>query len=143
MANLLEFLEQTPLLENLAMVAAGPLSDNAGFHGDVDNVVHLPRLNQLEFIGRSARSGIISHLSLPVGADVTLRTDIISSQDGITEHFPPSSLEHLPMEINVIAINFSITTSDICSLRYIGPNGTIYITATNADTIKDVEGGNF
>jgi hypothetical protein len=65
------------------------------------------------------------------------------SQDGITEYFLPSSLEHIPMARNVTAINFSITTSDICSLRYIGPNGTIYITASNAEAIEDVEDGGF
>ncbi|KAF9651511.1 hypothetical protein BDM02DRAFT_3110625, partial [Thelephora ganbajun] len=143
MADLLEFLEQTPLLENLMIVAAGPLSDDAGSHDDLDRVVHLPHLNQLEFVGRSARSGIISHLSLPAGVDVTLRADVMSSQDGITEQFLPSSLEHIPMARNVTAINFSITTSDICSLRYIGPNGTIYITASNAEAIEDVEDGSF
>ena len=143
MVDLLEFLEQTPLLENLMMVAAGPLSDDAGSHDELDKVVHLPHLNQLELVGRSARSGIISHLSLPVGVDVTLRADVAPSQDGITENFLPSSLEHIPMARNVTAINFSITTSDICSLRFIGPNGTIYITASNADAIEDVEDGGF
>ena len=143
MADLLEFLEQAPLLENLVMVAAGPLSDDAGSHDDVDRVVHLPHLNQLELVGRSARTGIISHLSLPVGVDVTLRADVVSSREGITEHFLPSSLEHIPMARNVTAINFSITTSDICSLRYIGPNGTIYITASNAEAIEDLEDGSF
>jgi hypothetical protein len=34
MADLLEFLEQAPLLENLVMVAAGPLGDDAGSHDD-------------------------------------------------------------------------------------------------------------
>ena len=139
MADLLIFLEQTPLLESLAMVAAGPLSDDAGSHDDLDKIVHLPRLKQLELVGRSARSGIIFHLSLPVGADVTLRADVAPSQDGITEHFLPSSVEHIPMARNVTAINFSITTSDLCSLRYIGPNGTILITASNAEAIEDVE----
>ena len=143
MADLLDFLEQAPLLENLVMVAAGPLSDDAGSHDDVNKVVHLPHLNQLELVGRSARSGIISHLSLPVGVDVTLRADVLLSQDGITEHFLPSSLEHIPMARDITAINFSITTSDICSLRYIGPNGTIYITASNAEAIEDVEDGSF
>lgn len=143
MADLLQFLEQTPLLENLMMVAAGPLSDDAGSHDDLDKVVRLPRLNQLELVGRSARSGIIAHLSLPVGVDVTLRADVISSQDGITEHFLPPSLEHIPMARNITAVNFSITTSDICSLRYIGPNGTIYITASNAEAIEDIEDGGF
>lgn len=143
MADLLEFLEQTPLLENLVMVAAGPLSDDAESQDDLDKVVHLPRLNQLELVGRSARSGIISYLSLPVGVDVTLRADVTSGKDGITEHFLPSSLEHIPMARNVTAINFSITTSEICSLRYIGPNGTIYITASNVEANEDVEGGSF
>lgn len=139
MADLLRFLEQTPLLENLVMVAAGPLSDDAGSHDDLDKIIHLPRLSQLELVGRSARSGIICHLSLPIGVDVTLRADVASSQDGITEHFLPSSLDRIPMARNVTAINFSITTSDLCSLRYIGPNGTILITASNADAIEDVD----
>ena len=143
MADLLEFLEQAPLLEDLMMVAAGPLSVDAGSHDDLDKVVHLPHLYQLELVGRSARSGIIAHLSLPIGVDVTLRADVISSQDGITEHFLPSSLEHIPMARNVTAVNFSIITSDICSLRYIGPNGTIYITASNAEAIEDIEDGGF
>lgn len=139
MDDLLRFLEQTPLLENLVMVAAGPLSDDPRSHDDLDKIVHLPRLNQLELDGRSARSGIISHLSLPRGAGVILRADIILGQDGITEHFLPSSLEHIPMARNVTAINFSITTSDICSIRYIGPNGTILIKASNAEAIEDIE----
>jgi hypothetical protein len=143
MADLLEFLDQTPLLENLTMVAAGPLSEDVGSHDDLDKVVHLPHLNQLELVGRSARSGIISHLSLPVGVDVTLRADTMSSQDGVTEHFLPSSLEHIPMARNVTAINFSVTTSNICSIRYIGPNGTIYITASNAEAIEDTDDGGF
>lgn len=143
MADLLMFLEQTPLLENLVMVAAGPLCDDAGSHDDLDKIVHLPRLNQLELVGRSARSGIIYHLSLPFGADVTLRADVASGQDGITEHFLPSSLEHIPMARNVTAINFSITTSDLCSIRYIGPNGTILIMASNAEAIEDIEDGLF
>ena len=143
MDDLLRFLEQTPLLENLVMVAAGPLSDDPGSHDDLDKIVHLPRLSQLELIGRSARSGIICHLSLPVGADVTLRADVLSSQGGITELFLPSSLEHIPMARNVTAINFSINTSDMCSLRYIGPNGTILITASNAEAIEDIEDGLF
>jgi hypothetical protein len=143
MADLLVFLEQVPLLENLTMIAAGPLCDDAGSHDDLDKVVHLPRLNQLELAGRSARSGIISRLSLPVGVDVTLRADVISGQDGITERFLPSSLEHIPMARNVTAINFSVTTSDICSIRYMGPNGTIYITASNAEAIEDLDDGGF
>jgi len=125
------------------MVAAGPLCDEAGSDDDTNNVVHLPRLSQLELVGRSARSGIISHLSLPVGVDVTLRADVMPSQDGVTKHFLPPSLEHIPMARNVTAINFSIATSGICSLRYIGPNGTIYITASNAEAIEDVEDGSF
>jgi len=143
MADLLEFLEQTPLLESLTMVVAGPLSSDAGSHDDLDRVVHLPCLNQLELVGRSVRSGIISHLSLPAGVDITLCADIISSQDGITKHFLPQSLEHIPMARSVTAINFSITTSDICSIRYIGPNGTIYIRASNAEAIEDLEDGGF
>jgi hypothetical protein len=143
MDDLLTFLDQTPLLENLVMVAAGPLSDDAGSHDDLGKIVHLPHLNQLELVGRSARSGIICHLSLPIGADVTLRADVMSSQGGITEHFLPSSLEHIPMARNVTSINFSITTSDMCSLRYIGPNGTILITASNAEAIEDIEDGLF
>ena len=143
MADLLAFLAQTPLLENLTMVAAGPLSDDIGSHDEVDRVVHLPRLNQLELAGRSARSGIISHLSLPVGVDVTMRADVVSTRDGVTEHFLPSSLEHIPMARNVTAVNFSVTTSGICSIRYLGPNGTIYITASNAEAVDNEEDDRF
>ena len=143
MADLLDFLDQVPLLENPVMVAAGPFCDEAGFDDDTDNIVHLPRLSQLELAGRSARSGIISHLSLPVGVDVTLRVDVMPSQDGVTRHFLPPSLEDIPMARNVTAINFWITTSDIRSPRYIGPNGTICITASNAEAIEDVEDGSF
>lgn len=139
MDDLLRFLEQTPLLENLVMIAAGPLCDDAGSHDDLGKIVHLPRLNQLELVGRSARSGIICRLSLPVGADLTLRAEVKSTQGGITEHFLPSSLEHIPMARNVTSINFSITTPDLCSIRYIGPNGTILITASNAEAIEDIE----
>jgi len=139
MDDLLVFLEQTPLLESLAMVAAGPLVDDIGSHDEVDRVVYLPRLNQLELAGRSARSGIISHLSLPVGVDVTMRADVVSTPDGVTKHFLPSSLEHIPMARNVTAVNFSATTSGICSIRYIGPNGTIYITASNAEATENEE----
>ena len=143
MTDLLEFLEQTPLLEDLTMVAAGPLNDGVGSHNDVDKVVHLPRLNRLELVGRSVRSGIIFHLSLPTGVYVTLHADVMSNENGVTEHFLPSSLEHIPMARNVTAINFSATTSNTCAIYYIGPNGTISIMASNAETIKDAEGGGF
>ena len=136
MADLLVFLEQTPLLENLTMVAAGPLSDDTGSHDEVDRVVHLPRLNQLELAGRSALSGIVSHLSLPAGVDMTMQADFVSTRDGATEHFLPSSLEHIPMARNVTAVNFSATTSGMCSIRYLGPNGTIYITASNVEVTE-------
>lgn len=129
MADLLDLLERTPLLESLTMVAAGPLGDDVGSHDNVDKVVHLPHLNQLELVGRSARSGIISHLSLPVSAYVTLSADVVPSRDGVTENFLPSTLKHIPMARNVTAINFSVSTSCTCSIRYIGLNGTIYITA--------------
>ena len=143
MADLLEFLEQTPLLEDLTLVAAGPLSDDVGSHDEVGKAVHLPRLCQLELVGRSAKSGIISHLYLPTGVDVTLRSDVVGGKDGVTEHFLPSSLERIPMARNVTAVNFSVTTSNVCSIRYIGPNGTIYITASNAEAIEDVDDGCF
>ena len=74
MTDLLKFLEQTPLLEDLTMVAAGPLNDGVGSHSDADKVVHLPRLNRL---GRSVRSGIILHLSLPTRVYVTLNADVM------------------------------------------------------------------
>ena len=51
MADLLDFLDQVPLLENPVMVAAGPFCDEAGFDDDTDNIVHLPRLSQLELAG--------------------------------------------------------------------------------------------
>ena len=143
MADLLAFLEQAPLLENLIMVAAGPLSGEIGSQDEVERVVHLPRLSQLELVGRSARSGIISHLSLPVGVDVTMRADVVLTRDGVTEHFLPSSLEHIPMARNVTAVNFSAMTSGICSIRYIGPNGTIYITASNAEAVDNEDDDRF
>ncbi|KAF9792126.1 hypothetical protein BJ322DRAFT_15011 [Thelephora terrestris] len=137
MADLLEFLEQAPLLESLVMVAAGPLCDDVESYDNLDKIVHLPRLSQLKLVGRSARSGIICHLALPVGADVTLRAGVMPSQDGITKHFLPSSLEHIPMARNVTVIRFTIDTADVCSLHYIGPNGTIYIEASNAVAVED------
>ena len=136
---LLRFLEQTPLLENLVMTAAGPLSNDAGSQDDLYKIVHLPRLRQLKLVGCSVLSGIICHLSLPVGADVTLCADVMSGRDGITKHFLPSTLEHIPMARNITAINLSITASDMCSIRYMGANGTILITASNAEAIEDLE----
>jgi len=119
------------------------MSDDIRSHDEVDRIVHLPRLNQLELAGRSALSGIISHLSLPIGVDVTMRAAIASTRDGVTELFLPSSLEHIPMARNVTAVNFSATTSGICSIRYIGPNGTIYITASNAEATENEEDDRF
>ena len=124
-------------------MAAGPLSDGVGSYDEIDKVVHLPRLNQLEFVGRSARSGIISHLSLPTGVDVTLYADVISGQGGVTEHFLPPSLKHISMARNITAINFPVDTSNACPIGYIGPNRTIYIKASNAEAIKDVDDGSF
>ena len=119
--QLLDFLESAPHLRHITFFKSIPDSSNA----PAKRLVSLPYLNDLCIVAQPAHSILLNHLSIPVGASLTLKLTLEDNQSPILSHLP-KSLNNLNNISHITAINLCFSLGQR-SVRLNGPSGELYI----------------
>ena len=120
--QLLDFFESAPHLRHINLYSATP--SPAAQHG---RLVTLACLERMEITDCRPVSLLLDHLSIPVGASLTTRGDLISSLIG---DLLPRSLENLRNFSNFTTIQLSVVEPNP-RMKFSGPNGRVNIIFTN------------
>ena len=122
-SELLRFFERNSSLEEVSITYHGPFVDNAPSH----HIVDLPRLRKLRLGDCPSKPGMLHHLALPPGIEVTLKPYIPSPVFGIAADLP-LRLQNSPNLLTGID-RISFAEGSQTSAHFAGPHGTLYIRA--------------
>ena len=122
--QLLRFFERNSGLEEVVITYHGPFVDNA----PSSHIVNLPHLRKLRLGDCPSKPGMLHHLVLPAGVEVTLKPYIPSPIVGITADLPlrMQNPPNLLTEIDRI----SFAEGSQISVHFTGPYGSLYVRAT-------------
>jgi len=127
-SQLLRFFEQSPGLEDISITYYGPFVDNS----PSDHTVNLPRLRKLRLGDCPSKPGMLHHLVLPAGVEVTLKPYIPNPVIGIAADLPLRTQKSPNLLTGIDRISFAEGSQT--SVHFAGPYGTLYIRAPcNAD----------
>jgi len=122
-SQLLHFFERNSGLEDVLITCHGPFVDNAPSH----HIVNLPRLRKLRLGDCPSKPGMLHHLVLPAGVEVSLKPYIPSPAIGIAANLS-LRMENSPNFLTGIdRISFAEGTQT--SVHFTGPYGTLYVRA--------------
>ena len=122
-SELLRFFERNSGLEDVSITYHGPFVDNAPSH----NIVNLPHIRKLRLGDCPSKPGMLHHLVLPAGVEVTLKPYIPSPSFGIASDLP-LQLQNSPNFLTGID-RISFAEGSQSSAHFTGPHGTLYIRA--------------
>lgn len=123
-SQLLSFFEQNSGLEEASITYYGPFVDNAPAH----RIVNLPRLRKLRLGDCPTKPGILHHLVLPPGVEVSLRPYIPNPVIGIAADLS-LRMQNSPSFLTGID-RISFAEGSQTSVHFTGPYGTLYIRAS-------------
>ena len=122
-SELLRFFERNSSLEEVSITYHGPFVDNAPSH----HIVDLPRLRKLRLGDCPSKPGMLHHLVLPPGIEVTLKPYIPSPVFGIAADLPLRLQSSPNLLTGIDRISFAEGSQS--SAHFAGPHGTLYIRA--------------
>lgn len=123
---LLRFFERNPGLEDLSITYHGPFVDDALPH----DIVTLPRLRKLRLGDCPSKPGILHHLVLPTGVEVSLKAHIPNSGVGIAAELPLRAQNSPNFLTGIDRISFA--EGNHTNVHFTGPHGTLYIRAPSS-----------
>jgi hypothetical protein len=123
-SQLLRFFERNTGLEDVSITYHGPFADNVPSH----HIVHLPRIRKLRLGDCPSKPGILHHLVLPAGVEVTLKPYMPSHAIGIAADLPLRIQDSPNFLTGMDRISFAEGGSQN-SAHFTGPYGTLYIRA--------------
>ena len=131
MPDLLQFLEHTPWLEQLALVNTGP----EGSREPPERVVALRSLQVLTLHGTVAKAKLLQHLDVPASADINLTGSFNFNQrlNGLMEEFLPPCPDNLPVTSNFTSLTITSTSSSSCDMVFSGNEGKLSITVKDGN----------
>jgi len=118
--HFLDFFESAPHLREVSLYSATPTSG-------VQNgrLVSLAHLRVMEIINRGPPSVLLDHLLIPVGAELLLQADFVSSMAG---DLLPRCLDNLRNLSDFTTVKVYIGTGNLY-MRLSGPNGRVGMTS--------------
>lgn len=122
-SQLLHFFEQNSGLEDVSITYYGPFIDNAPSH----RTANLPRLRKLRLGDCPSKPGMLHHLVLPAGIEVTLKPYMPSPAIGIAADLPLRMQNSPNLLTGIDRISFAEGSQT--SVHFTGPYGTLYIRA--------------
>ena len=122
-SQLLRFFEQNLGLEDVSITYHGPFVDDAPSH----RIINLPRLRKLRLGDCPSKPGMLHHLTLPTGVEVTLKPYIPSTVIGIAADLPLRMRNPPNFLAGIDRISFA--EGNQTSVHFAGPHGTLYIRA--------------
>ena len=125
-SELLRFFERNPGLEELSITYHGVFVDSAPSH----HIVNLPRLRKLRLGDCPSKPGMLHHLVLPPGVEVTLKPCIPSLSIGIAADLP-LRMQNPPNILTGID-RISFAEGSQITVHFAGPHGALYIRAPRA-----------
>ena len=122
-SQLLRFFERNSSLEDVSITYHGSFVDNAPSH----HTVNLPHLRKLRLGDCPSKPGMLHHLVLPAGVEVTLKPYIPSPVIGIAADLPLRMQNPPNLLTGMDRISFAEGSQ--ISVHFTGPHGTLYIRA--------------
>lgn len=122
-SQLLQFFERNSGLEEVSITYHGPFVDNT----PSNHIVNLPRLRKLRLGDCPSKPGIVHHLALPAGIEVSLKHYMPNPVVGIAADLP-LRIQHSPNFLTGID-RISFAEGSQSSAHFTGPHGTLYIRA--------------
>ena len=122
-SQLLRFFERNPGLEEVSVIYHGQFVDDAPSH----HMINLPRLRKLRLGDCPGKPGIIHHLVLPTGVEVSLKHYVPSSAIGIAIGLPLRMQNPPKFLTGFDRISFAEGSQSVA--HFAGPYGTLYIRA--------------
>ena len=130
-SQILRFFERNSGLEDVSITHHGPFVDNAPSY----HIVNLPRLRKLRLGDCPSKPGMLHHLVLPAGVEVTLKPYIPSPFIGIAADLPLRMQN--PPNILTGMDRISFAEGSQISVHFTGPHGTLYIRAPHTPDDDD------
>ena len=118
---LLRFFERNSGLEEVSITYHGPFVDDAPHH----HIVNLPRLRKLRLGDCPSKPGIVHHLTLPTGVEISLKHYIPSPAIGIVADLP-LWIQNSPNSLTGID-RISFAEGSQTTTHFAGPYGTLYV----------------
>jgi hypothetical protein len=122
-SQLLRFFERNSGLEEVSITYHGPFVDSAPPH----HIVNLPHLRKLRLGDCPSKPGMLHHLVLPAGVEVSLKSYMPSPVIGIAADLP-LRIQNPPHILTGID-RISLAEGSQVSVHFTGPHGTLYIRA--------------
>ena len=132
-SQLLRFFERNPSLEEVSITYRGQFVDSAPSH----HIVNLPRLRKLRLGDCPSKPGMLHHLVLPAGVEVTLKPCIPRHVNGIAAGLP-LQMENPPKLLTGMD-RISFAEGNQISVHFTGPHGTLYIRPSCAPDNHDYD----
>ena len=130
LSSLLDFLERSPLLENLYLNYHSRYEDPVA----TKRIVTLHRLESVHISGQpltpaDASRGLLAHLSLPLGVMVELRINPRELETDIVARAIPLHHDLIPCTKSIKKIEFQCMPSNFCVMAFSGDYGVLRIFA--------------